>query len=330
MKYHLTHGNWLQYTVDGEPFGQRKSQYQKFDVQLNPPKENPDPYLYPQYYLVEGGPVPSVHHALLASTSRLLENFQNQEELVVFLSGGLDSEVALHYIWQVNSRQRRLRAVTIQFEGGLNLHETLRAHEICKRHPGVEHEVIRYNVHTMVSSGELGHLSRLYKCSQIAYLTVLRYAAYYPKALVVMGGEVLFQKHWDSDGKSNWYYVYREDEDAATYRYTQLHDHPVVNEFFSYTPALLRSWLKLEGVRDVLHNRVPGKLSLVSSKNRIMHAQLPMEWFPETQAPPKYHGYEKLLYENQAWQEELRADLLLPQEARIPIQKVYRCLNLSY
>lgn len=316
MQYQLTQGNWLQYTVDGEPFGTRTSQYQRFEVQF--PQIKHDEY-------------PGLRMAHIQNAQALLQAFVGYPEVVVFLSGGLDSHIALHYLsYLIESMQLsvRLRAVTIVFDEDLNRHEVERTFGIQHRLTNVEHQLIPHNVHRFVQSGELEALSKLYQCSQIAYLTVLKYARRFPDAVVVMGGEVLFQKHW-KDGVPEWYYVYREDEDAATYRYTQIHQHPVVNEYFSYTPTLLRTWLNLPEVRAIFQD--PTKLSLVSSKNRIAYKYLQHYIrLSGTESPIKYHGYEKLLYENQAWQWSLKKDLLMPQDACIPLKEVYRKLCLNF
>jgi allantoicase len=116
-----------------------------------------------------------------------------------------------------------------------------------------------------------------------------------------MGGEIYLQKHLKpslniNDNQYDWYYIYREDEDAMTYRYAQATGHPLINEVFSYTPELMHAWINS-----------PTVTALLSSKPQIFSELYPRQ----TLATTKQHGYERLLMTNTRVRDHLR-ELVLP------------------
>jgi hypothetical protein len=210
--------------------------------------------------------------------------------------------------------------VTLEFPKSLNGEDVAIATNLC-RALGVRQEIVTHDVVGFADDPLLTSMSQSLQCSQIAYLSVMRYVHWYEGDTIVMGGEILFQKHWNPATKEpDWYYVYREDEDAMTYRFSQHHSIPVINEYFSYTPELFYSWFNDPLVQEVFTN--PYKLSMVSSKNRILTERYFKPQGIEPATTTKRHGYEQLLAFNELTQARLRSELIPPQDARIPISTV--------
>lgn len=227
-------------------------------------------------------------------------------KLALFYSGGSDSEVALRMLLEAGVKPE---VHIIQFAENLNWHEIHHAFDLCAS-LGIEpvvwhHDAIRY-----IKSEGYMHLATKYQCSQIAYLKVLEYARRVDRP-VIMGGEIYFQKHQLHDGgrvhaDTAWYYIYREDEDGVTYRYSYDTGHPVINEFFTYTPNLLYSWMIHPSIKRIANNEEPGKITLLSIKGKVYQQELGIQ----LAAQKKFHGYEALTWVNRFVQQKMKA--LLP------------------
>lgn len=306
----LTQRNWLSYSINGEAWGKRSAPEDKFEVKLTLPTDMPKE-------------LPPFHEAIADAAECIAEAsvFEHKSKgITVFYSGGIDSEISLRSLYPVCKRRRiPLRAVTLEFPDHMNAEDVATAVKLCRelniRHEVVPHDVARFAEESMCES-----MARLHTCSQIAYLSVLRYVNWYEGDTVVLGGEILLQKHWVK-GVPDWYFVYREDEDALTYRFSEYFNIPVINEFMSYTPELFFSWLLHPAVQDVFNNSIY-KLSMISSKNAILKLLYFDALGIQPAATTKRHGYEQMLVLNERMQERFRSQLLPMQEARIPVRQL--------
>ena len=233
-------------------------------------------------------------------------------KLALFYSGGSDSEVVLRTLLGIGVIPE---VHVIEFDEGLNAHEVKNAFELCRAN-NIKPVVWHHDTMKYVKEHVYRDMALTYHCSQIAYLTVLEYARRTDRP-VIMGGEIYVQKHQHTEGgrvhdEASWYYIYREDEDGVTYRYSMATGHPVINEFFTYTPNLLYSWLVHPTIKSVMNNEVPGKLTLLSIKRKVYEQELGYNLTAQT----KFHGYEALTWVNAFVQRELRAELPPTQTCR--------------
>jgi hypothetical protein len=214
-------------------------------------------------------------------------------KLALFYSGGSDSEVILRTLVKLGVTPE---VHIIKFSEGLNAHETANADELC-RCLGLEPYVWTHDVGSYVKEKRFLHLGLRYTCTQIAYLTVLEYVRRVSLP-VIMGGEIYLQRHQVNDGAvhspQEWYYIYREDEDGVTYRYSVDTGHPVINEVMTYTPELLYSWLVHPTIASVANNEHLGKITILSVKRSVYEQELGYK----LQAQSKFHGYERLQWTN--------------------------------
>lgn len=229
-------------------------------------------------------------------------------DLAVFYSGGSDSEVVIRTLLALGIKPE---VHIIQFADGLNEHEVQHAFKNCEAF-GLEPHVWHHDAMRYIKDDMYLDFATKYQCSQIAYLKVLEYAKRLDKP-VVMGGEIYLQKHQHHDdgalhAPTSWYYVYREDEDGVTYRYSYDTGHPVINEFFTYTPNLLYSWLTHPRIKSITNNEEPGKITLLSIKARVYEQQLGYA----LTAKNKFHGYEALTWANRYVQQRMRE--ILPRQ----------------
>jgi hypothetical protein len=213
--------------------------------------------------------------------------------LALFYSGGSDSEIVLRSLLDKGVKPT---IHTIKFKNGYNSHETNFADEFCKS-VGLKQVVWDHDVDDFIASQKYLDIGLKYSCTQIAYITVVEYVRRVDVP-AIMGGEVYFQKHAKNDlavkSPFEWYYIYREDEDGMTYRYSQDTGHPLINEVFTYTPEVLYSWLKTPEVKAVANNEVPGKLTLLTVKKAIYEREMGLKLIAKT----KFHGYESMTWRN--------------------------------
>ncbi len=214
-------------------------------------------------------------------------------KVALFYSGGSDSEIILRTLVKLGVTPE---VHIIKFSEGLNEHETSNADELCKC-LGIEPKIWVHDVGSYIRERKYLHLGLKYTCTQIAYLTVLEYVRRVTIP-VIMGGEIYLQRHQINEGAvhspQEWYYIYREDEDGVTYRYSVDTGHPVINEVFTYTPQLLYTWLAHPTIASVANNMHPGKITILSVKRQTYEQELGYK----LQARSKFHGYERLQWTN--------------------------------
>lgn len=277
-----------------EGFSERRDDRDKFEFQLGQMTRTPG----------------SFAHELREAMIRLVDT--HGTDLALFYSGGSDSEVILRALLDLGVKPE---IHTIKFSGGLNSHETIYADEWCKSF-GLQQNVWHHDLERYIADEEYLDLALRYQCSQIAYLTVLKHIGFIDKT-AIMGGEVYLQKHQKADGAvyspTEWYYIYREDEDGVTYRYSHDTGHKVINEVLTYTPELLYAYLTHPEVARVAANEVPGKITLLSIKRKVYEQSLGVPLVAQT----KFHGYERLQWTNIATRNRIQRELFRAQTARL-------------
>lgn len=273
-----TDNNHLTWNLGGSPFESRTLESQPFNFQLGKLSRQPKSWKYEFEYALR----------------RLVDNVGSK--LDVLVSGGADSEVLVRGLLNIGVVPT---LHTILFKDGLNAHETDRVDTLSKLY-GVkvyyhDHDIVE----TIKSESYLDQAKRL-QCSQIAYLTVVDVISRLQNP-AVMGGEVYLQKHQvpslsvQSEAQQ-WAYIYREDEDGMTYRYSKQTGHTLVNEIMTYTPELLYSWLTHPVIVNTVAGNTPGKITILSLKSKVYEQELGYE----LTAKIKYHGYEMLGWTNRS------------------------------
>jgi hypothetical protein len=265
----FTLDNHLKYSIGGSMFGYRDSPTQKYNVYLG---KVDDTYYKKTTFREE-------LYRTADSVRRELG-----KDLVLFLSGGTDSEIVLRNFLDIGFKPR---CVVLDFVGGYNRLDVVEAENIAKE-LDVSLEKIPFDVIDFYRSGKANHFASEIQCTQITYLMVY-YSVYKLSAPSVMGGEVLLTRNV-SNNNSFWYYTFRENEDASAMRFSNRYGIPLVNEWFSYTPELLLCYLENPSIKELISNKHNYKLTSVSSKNRILK-----ELYPEIREKVKTHGFERLL-----------------------------------
>lgn len=265
----FTQNNHLTYTIGDRLFGYRETLYEKYKVNVG--KIDQD------YYKTSNWLEEQYRTANIVSK-------EFGKDLVVFFSGGTDSEIVLKAFHQIGVKPR---AIFIKFKNDYNIEDFKIAVSIAEE-MAINLEVIEFDVKEFYRSGEAAEFAELLQCRQIAYLTVY-YNILKLQAPAVMGGEMLLRRHVTSSD-SKWYYCIRENEDASAMRFSLKYNIPLVNEWFSYTPEMIGYYLEDPEIQQLVTNRYNYKLASVSSKNPILR-----RLFPNIIPKIKTTGYERLL-----------------------------------
>lgn len=264
----FTYNNHLYYEVGGRKFGYRETSIEKYNVFCG----QADPSIYKK----------SSWRQELIRTADCVHN-EYGKDMVLFLSGGTDSEIVLRNFLEIGVVPR---CVTIKFKDDYNLPDVVEAIAIGTD-LGVPIEILEFDVKEFWNSGEASEFSKEIACSQITYLTVY-YHIRKLAAPAVMGGEQLLRKNITADSVY-WCHHFRENEDASAMRFSFKYNIPLVNEWFSYTPEMMLYYLEDQGVQNLVQN--PNhKITSVSSKNEILQ-----RLYPEIRQKNKTHGFERLL-----------------------------------
>jgi len=264
----FTFNNHLYYKIGERKFGYRETSIEKYNVFCG----QADPSIYKKS---------SWRQELIRTADCVYREYG--KDLILFLSGGTDSEIVLRNFLEIGVVPR---CVTIKFKNDYNLPDVIEAMAIAKE-VGVPLEILDFDVKEFWNSGEASEFSKEIDCSQITYLTVY----YHIKKLsapAVMGGEQLLRKNVTPDNVY-WCHHFRENEDASAMRFSFKYNIPLVNEWFSYTPEMMLFFLEDPAVQNLINN--PNyKITSVSSKNSILK-----KLYPEIRDKNKTHGFERLL-----------------------------------
>lgn len=280
--YNFTRNNHLRYTIGGRPFGFRENGAEKYEVSLG--KIDKDHYRKNNYI-----------SELIRITDMVYKDFG--KDLVLFLSGGTDSEIVLRNFIDYGIKPR---CVVIRFKDGYNAPDVEEAIEMC-RELDVKLEILDFDVKDFFYSGEALEFAKKIQCTQVTYLMVY-YHVYKLSVPAVMGGELLLTRFINKHS-NYWYYTFRENEDASAMRFSNVFKIPLVNEWFSYTPEIMLYFLEAKniGVENLFSD--PYKLTSVSSKNAILK-----KLYPNIRSKVKTHGFEKLLAFNYEAYKSILAD----------------------
>jgi len=264
-----TQYNHLYYTIGDRKFGHRLTPYEKFKVQVG--KVDKNEYKNSSW-----------KKELIKTADSVYREFGN--DLILFLSGGTDSELVLRNFIEIGIKPR---CVTIKFNDNYNILEVHEAIDLANQ-LGVKLDIIEFDVKDFYKSGTALEFSKQIDCTQITYLMVY-YHIMKLNAPSVMGGEQLLKRQV-SLNESYWYYCFRENEDASAMRFSEKFNIPIVNEWFSYTPEMLLYYLEDQEIQELISNKFNYKLTSSSSKNLILKRLC-----PEIKLRTKSHGFERLL-----------------------------------
>ena len=214
------------------------------------------------------------------------------KELIVFLSGGLDSEIALRSYLKIGIKPR---CVIIRFVNALNPGRIENQDEVeaaikTANTLLVDYELYDFDVLDFYLSGEAAELAVRYTCSEFPILVYYKICINFASYPCIFCCEVLLEKRKDINLNPEWYVRFQETLESATYRVYQDTGIPIVMEWYYYTPELLLYFLESPYIQKLVNT----KSQYVAStrvKNEILRKLVP-DVADSTKA--KTYGYENL------------------------------------
>jgi hypothetical protein len=297
----FTKHNHLKYLIGGREYGYRETSIEPYQVSVGAV----DPEVYKRS---------SYQNELRKTADSVYKEFG--KDLVVFFSGGTDSEIVIRNFLSIGVKPR---CVTIKFKHNFNAADVDEAERIA-RELDLPFETIEFDLNEFYESGHAKEFGEQLQCTQITYLLIY-YNILKLGAPAVMGGEVLLTKNITRDDIF-WYYTLRENEDASAMRFSAKYNIPLVNEWFSYSPELLLYFLESDGMQKLVNDPNNFKLSSVSSKNAILK-----QLYPEVTRKRKTHGFESLLAFNYEVYKNLGRDQIRRLEPSIDGIPLDQCLS---
>lgn len=300
----FTLGNHLRYSIADREFGHRELPTDKFNVSVGAVDQV-------QYRNS------SYRTELLRTADAVYQEFG--KDMVVFLSGGTDSEIVVRNFLDIGVTPR---CVAINFTKGYNAPDIAEAKAIAID-LDLKLDVIDFDIEDFYYSGAAKEFGKDIQCTQITYLMVY-YNILKLNAPAVMGGEAVFTRNVNPQG-SVWSYTFRENEDASAMRFSNKYQIPLVNEWFSYTPELLLHYMDDWAIKALFADRYNYKLSSVSSKNAILRRLM-----PELRPKVKTHGFERLLGFNYHAYKDIASEQVKKLEASldgIPVETILNQLR---
>jgi len=279
-----TQNNHIYYTIGNRKFGYRNSSIERYNVHVG--KIDPDIYRTSSFRQELNKTADSVYR-------------EYGKDLVVFFSGGTDSEIVLRNFIDIGIKPK---VAIISFKDKSNFEDVTYALNVTKE-LGIKPDVITHDMQEFYYSGNAEEFAQEIHCTQLAYLNVY-YTAKQIAAPTVMGGELLLRKHFTTPSEYYWYYVLRENEDCSAMRFSEKYKIPIVNEWFSYTPELMMYYLEHPMIQKLTQEQ-NHKLASVSTKNQVLK-----ELYPEVKYRKKTHGFEHLIAFNYTAYTNLRNKMI--------------------
>lgn len=259
--------NWMTYNFDDGPvFGPKLSKDSIFKIQF-----------------ANNLPIKDLHYfdALKYNAQMVAENFKGPFDIL--LSGGVDSEIVVRINQLLGIKQN---IFTFRLEDDLNIRDVESAKNICNN-LGIKLNVIDWNLKKWVENDAYAVYQKTFS-PIIERMVRFDWFKYFDNTIIMGEGEPYWRRELAGDytKKSDWHLYWVEDYFMSSI-YANLTGQTIVGEWYNYTPEVVKSFHKLPIVKQLLNDRIPGKISCWSSRRSI---HLPM--FPSIEIRPKLVGYE--------------------------------------
>lgn len=226
------------------------------------------------------------------ATARLIRD-SIQEPLALLFSGGADSEVVLRSFVE---QKIPIDVVICQFADKLNAFDVDVAITCCEQ-LGIPYKLVALDILEFLNSGRYLEYADATQIRSPELCSTMWLADQIDNVPIMGSGECYVVKRVPMsyiDGVSPYdptpWDMYEKELIAGWYRHFMRpgHERLAVPGFFQYTPEIMLSFLQDQRVVDLVHDRVIGKRSTLTSKLGIYQKYFPLA------NREKYTGYERL------------------------------------
>jgi len=236
------------------------------------------------------------------------------DEFRVFLSGGLDSELACRVFLKANLK---FQPVLIRFKDDLNAPDVHNALKFCND-AGLKPLILEFDPYEFVNSNEWCRIARDYQCYTFYQQMLISIAEQQAQPMITIDEIELTKDHHE------WVFSKKEDQDGCWHRFVEKTGIPAYNNFYTYDLSTMVAFLKLPRVVSLVNNEIFGKLSWNSSKNAIYQELTNFNMRPRH----KRHGMEHLMHVWDHVEEHIAANVLFddPVVFAIPVSVITNAL----
>jgi hypothetical protein len=203
------------------------------------------------------------------------EIYELYPDIHIGLTGGLDSNVCLDSFLSTGIKPG---IFIIKFKGDLNPFDADYALNKCKE-LDIDPVIVEIDPYEFVEEHIMSVAKefQIYSMYQALHIHICRNFSF-PFITV---DEIELRR--DSHPKSLWSFVKKEDQDMCWRRFASTTGVRAINNFYTWSPELMLSFLNIPTVEKLCTNKIPGKISWNSSKN-LIYAEGGF---------PKFIGYKK-------------------------------------
>ena len=258
--------NWLTWNYDnGEAYGPKVKPSSKFGIALKN---------------VITRPIKSYHEELLENAKAIRDTFTGDLDLL--FSGGIDSEIILRVYHDLKIP---INVYVFRYENNYNHKELAHAFRICEE-LNVTPKVIDFNLEKFFEQEAYDIWTKCYSNTS-GWLPHMKMTEYLDGTPIFGSGESYWRRtSRDMDHVYPWVFEFAEGpKHWAVYHKTI--GRPAITDWYEYSPELILAHTKLPRVQDLINDRIPGKLSINSSK-----ALIHQEWWPTVEVRSKMVGFE--------------------------------------
>lgn len=187
----------------------------------------------------------------------------NHKKFYIFISGGLDSEVALNIFMAANIK---VIPVIIKFKNSINDVDVANAIEICQN-ANLVPIIIDIDVIKFFESGDWIDIAKRYQCYTFYQQLLIKVVEDFSQPILRTDEIALV------NNKTHWKFVKNEDQHACWHRFIDLTNIPVYPNFYTYNPSTIGAFLTCNTVQNLIQNKIYGKLTWTSSKH-IVYTEL--------------------------------------------------------
>lgn len=253
--------DWLVWKYDNVEYGPKLTPTSLFDIHINKTIDRP---------------VKSYYDELIENASIIRDTFSGSLDLL--LSGGLDGEVVLRCYHDLRIP---VNVFIFRYENYYNKRDADHAITICES-LGQQYKVIDFNLEKFFEKEAYDIWKKTF-CQGSGFLPIMKMTEYLDGLPIVCAME----PYW-SVSSGEWQYEWEERHHSwAIYHKTI--NHPTITSWYEYSPEIIASHKQLPIIKDLISNRMPSKLSSLTSKHSIHQY-----YWPDIVLRPKLTGFEGL------------------------------------
>lgn len=261
----IRHKNWMSYSYDGIAYGKKTNIDSLFTLNFKP---------------IDCEKL-SYQQALYRNAEIIKDCYKGPFDIC--FSGGTDSEVVLRVYKDLGIK---FNTYIFKFEDEHNILDVNNAINTCKK-LNIDYNIIDFNLKHFFENDAYFYADQT-KCAIPERLPRLKWIEMLDNIPIFGDGEPHWSRiKWDNfNEKSEWGFHFSEDACIGSV-YSKQINKIAITEWYEFTPEINLAFYNLPYVRNLLDDRVTGKLSSWSSR-----AKIHQEFWPDIQYVPKLVGYE--------------------------------------